>query len=72
MSNKPLLFSPFRMRELELPNRIAFGPMCQYDAIDGVASDWHLMHLGNMAMSGVGLVIAEACAVEPEGRISNL
>ena len=72
MSNKPLLFSPFRMRELELPNRIAFGPMCQYDAIDGVASDWHLMHLGNMAMSGVGLVIAEACAVEPQGRISNL
>ncbi len=67
-----LLFSPFRLRELDLPNRIVFGPMCQYAASDGVASDWHLAHLGNFSMSGAGLIIAEATAVEPKGRISNL
>jgi 2,4-dienoyl-CoA reductase-like NADH-dependent reductase (Old Yellow Enzyme family) len=66
------LFTPYTMRGVTLPNRIAFGPMCQYAAIDGVASDWHLAHLGNFAMSGAGLVITEATGVEPEGRISNL
>ena len=67
-----LLFSPFRLRGLDLPNRIVFGPMCQYAAGDGVAGDWHIAHLGNFSMSGAGLIIAEATAVEPKGRISNL
>ncbi|MSQ70184.1 MAG: hypothetical protein EXR27_02690 [Betaproteobacteria bacterium] len=67
-----LLFSPFRLRGLDLPNRIVFGPMCQYAASDGVAGDWHIAHLGNFSMSGAGLIITEATAVEPKGRISNL
>lgn len=66
------LFSPFILRGLTLPNRIAVGPMCQYAASEGVASDWHLMHLGNFSLSGAGLVITEATAVEPRGRISPL
>lgn len=64
------LFSPFSLGKLALPNRIAIAPMCQYSAIDGQASDWHLMHLGTLALSGAGLLIIEATAVEPEGRIS--
>ncbi len=64
------LFSPFRLRGLELPNRIVVSPMCQYRAKDGLATDWHLVHLGNLAMSGAGLLILEATAVSPEGRIS--
>ena len=66
------LFSPFTMRGLTLSNRITVGPMCQYAAEDGVASDWHIMHLGNFALGGAGLVIAEATGVEPRGRISPL
>jgi 2,4-dienoyl-CoA reductase-like NADH-dependent reductase (Old Yellow Enzyme family) len=66
------LFSPFTMRGLSLSNRIVVAPMCQYGATDGVASDWHIMHLGNFALSGAGLVITEATAVEPRGRISPL
>jgi len=69
MSSK--LFSPMKLRDLELANRVVVAPMCQYAAIDGTASDWHIMHLGNLAVSGIGLVIAEATGVEPEGRISN-
>src|SRR5690606_28419334 len=66
------LFSPYQMRELVLENRIVVSPMCQYAAENGNASDWHIMHLGSMAVSGAGLIITEAAAVEPEGRISNL
>jgi len=64
------LFSPYSLGSVTLPNRIVIAPMCQYSAINGEASDWHLMHLGNLAMSGAGLLIIEATAVEPEGRIS--
>lgn len=64
------LFSPFSIGELELRNRIVIAPMCQYSAIDGNATDWHLIHLGQMALSGAGLLIIEATAVEPEGRIT--
>jgi len=66
----PTLFSPHRLGPLELPNRIVIAPMCQYCAEDGLANDWHLMHLGHLAVSGAGLLITEATAVLPEGRIS--
>ena len=64
------LFSPLSLREITLANRIAVSPMCQYSAREGSASDWHLMHLGQFCVSGPGLVIVEATAVEPRGRIS--
>ncbi len=64
------LFSPIEIRNLKLPNRIVVSPMCQYSADNGAATDWHMMHLGSMAMSGAGMVIIEATAVEPEGRIT--
>ena len=64
------LFSPVRLGELELANRIAIAPMCQYSADDGCATDWHLIHLGQLALSGAGLLIVEATAVEPVGRIT--
>lgn len=64
------LFQPLTLRQLTLPNRIAVSPMCQYSARDGLANDWHLVHLGSRATGGAGLVIAEATAVAPEGRIS--
>ncbi len=64
------LFSPFAMGPLTLKNRIVIAPMCQYSAVNGAATDWHLMHLGQLALSGAGLLIIEATAVEPEGRIS--
>ena len=70
MSSK--LFTPIRLRGLELENRIAVSPMCQYAAQDGTASDWHIMHLGSFAVSGPGVVITEATGVEPQGRISNV
>lgn len=66
-----LLFTPLTLREVTLPNRIAVSPMCQYSAgEDGIPTDWHLVHLGSRAVGGAGLVIAEATAVEPRGRIS--
>jgi 2,4-dienoyl-CoA reductase-like NADH-dependent reductase (Old Yellow Enzyme family) len=65
-----LLFSPLRMRGIELPNRVVISPMCQYSAQDGHATDWHLMHLGKFAVSGAGMVIVEATGVEMEGRIT--
>ena len=68
MSSK--LFSPLKLRELTLPNRIAVSPMCQYSAQDGFVNDWHLVHLGTRAVGGAGLVIAEAAAIVPEGRIT--
>ena len=66
------LFSSYQMRGLRLDNRIVVSPMCQYASVDGNASDWHISHLGNFAMSGAGLVITEATAVEPRGRISPM
>jgi 2,4-dienoyl-CoA reductase-like NADH-dependent reductase (Old Yellow Enzyme family) len=65
-----VLFSPFSIGPLTLGNRIVVPPMCQYSARDGQATDWHLIHLGNLALSGAGLLIVEATAVSPEGRIS--
>ena len=64
------LFSPLSLGPLRLRNRIVIAPMCQYSASQGEAGDWHLMHLGSMALSGAGLLILEATAVEPEGRIT--
>jgi 2,4-dienoyl-CoA reductase-like NADH-dependent reductase (Old Yellow Enzyme family) len=65
-----LLFEPVRLGNLELENRIVIAPMCQYSAHDGAATDWHLIHLGHLALSGAGLLIIEASAVEAQGRIS--
>ena len=64
------LFSPLRIRGLNLRNRIVVSPMCQYSCDDGFATDWHLVHLGSRAVGGAGLVVAEATAVEARGRIS--
>lgn len=64
------LFTPISIGNLHLQNRIAIAPMCQYSAENGEATDWHLIHLGHLALSGAGLLIIEATAVEPEGRIS--
>ncbi len=64
------LFAPLQLRSVSLRNRIAVSPMCQYSASDGRANDWHLVHLGSRAVGGAGLVIFEATAVEPGGRIS--
>ena len=63
------LFSPIALRGLTLPNRIVVSPMCQYSAVEGSATDWHLMHLGKFAVSGAGLVIIEATHTEARGRI---
>ena len=64
------LFSPYTIGSLELSNRIVIAPMCQYSAADGLPTDWHTIHLGNLALSGAALLILEATAVTPEGRIS--
>jgi 2,4-dienoyl-CoA reductase-like NADH-dependent reductase (Old Yellow Enzyme family) len=64
------LFSPLALRSVTLRNRIAVSPMCQYSAVDGRATDWHLVHLGARAAGGAGLVVFEATAVEARGRIS--
>lgn len=64
------LFSPLILKGITLRNRIGVSPMCQYSAQDGTPNDWHLVHLGSRAVGGAGLVIAEATAVEPRGRIS--
>ncbi|MEO5733380.1 MAG: NADH:flavin oxidoreductase/NADH oxidase [Rubrivivax sp.] len=64
------LFTPWQLGELELPNRIVVAPMCQYSADDGTPGDWHLLHLGTLALSGAGLLMLEATAVSREGRIS--
>src|ERR1700754_3512631 len=66
----PHLFTPFKVRSLTLKNRIVVSPMCQYSSEDGFANDWHLVHLGSRAVGGAGLIITEATAVSPEGRIS--
>jgi 2,4-dienoyl-CoA reductase-like NADH-dependent reductase (Old Yellow Enzyme family) len=64
------LFSPLKLRDVVLKNRIFVSPMCQYSCENGMPNDWHLVHLGARAVGGAGLVIAEATAVSPEGRIS--
>ena len=64
------LFAPFSLKSVTLRNRIGVSPMCMYSSNDGVANDWHLVHLGARAAGGAGLVIAEATAVSPEGRIT--
>ncbi len=66
----PCLFSPLSLRSLALPNRIGMSPMCQYSSVDGFANDWHFVHLGSRATGGVALIIVEATAVSPEGRIT--
>jgi 2,4-dienoyl-CoA reductase-like NADH-dependent reductase (Old Yellow Enzyme family) len=66
----PHLFEPLTLREIVLSNRIGIPPMCQYSAIDGVASDWHFVHYGSRAVGGAALMIIEATAVTAEGRIS--
>ena len=65
------LFSPIRLADLELANRVVVSPMCRYSADDGVASDWHTTHLGMLVNSGAGLVITEMTNVERHGRISH-
>jgi 2,4-dienoyl-CoA reductase-like NADH-dependent reductase (Old Yellow Enzyme family) len=65
-----VLFSPFVLRHVKLPNRVVVSPMCQYSAENGAANDWHMIHLGTMALSGAGMMCIEATAVEPEGRIT--
>ncbi|MBT0565549.1 NADH:flavin oxidoreductase/NADH oxidase [Williamsia sp. CHRR-6] len=69
---KPHLFEPITIRDLTIDNRIWLSPMCQYSCFDGdgVATDWHLAHLGSFAIGGFGLLIAEASAVRPDGRIT--
>ncbi|WUR13605.1 NADH:flavin oxidoreductase/NADH oxidase [[Empedobacter] haloabium] len=64
------LFSPFALGPLQLKNRIAIAPMCQYSAVEGLATDWHMIHLGSLALSGAALLIIEATAVSPEARIT--
>jgi 2,4-dienoyl-CoA reductase-like NADH-dependent reductase (Old Yellow Enzyme family) len=64
------LFEPLNIRDVEFKNRIVVSPMCEYSSVDGFANDWHLVHLGSRAVGGAGLVITEAAAVSPEGRIS--
>ena len=64
------LFTPLTIRDIILGNRIVVSPMCQYSAHDGVAGDWHLVHLGSRAVGGAGLIITEVTAISPEGRIS--
>ncbi len=70
MIDTPTLFSSFRLAGRTLSNRIVVSPMCQYSSTDGFANDWHLVHLGSRAVGGAGLIIVEATAVSPEGRIT--
>lgn len=70
-ASKPALFSPIALRGVTAKNRILISPMCQYSADDGVANDWHLVHLGKFAQGGAGTVMVEATAIAPEGRITH-
>lgn len=65
------LFSPLKIKDITLKNRFAISPMCQYSSVDGFANDWHLSHYGSRATGGAGLIIQEATAVVPEGRITS-
>src|SRR5579859_5272814 len=64
------LFSPYAWRDLTSSNRIVVSPMCQYSAVEGKATDWHMVHLGSMALSGAAMVVIEATGVEPEGLVT--
>ncbi len=64
------LFSPIKLRNLDCANRVVIAPMCQYSATDGIAGDWHLMHLGHLSLGGAGLLITEAVGVSADGRIT--
>lgn len=64
------LFEPLQIKSIELKNRIVVSPMCEYSSVDGFSNDWHLVHLGSRAVGGAALIIAEATAVSPEGRIT--
>ena len=64
------LFTPFRLREVTLRNRVMVSPMCEYSSVDGFANDWHVVHLGSRAVGGAALVLTEAIAVTADGRIS--
>lgn len=64
------LFEPLKIKSIELKNRIVISPMCEYSSIDGFANNWHFVHLGSRAVGGAGLIITEAAAVSPEGRIT--
>ena len=64
------LFSPIRLRDLKLPNRIMVAPMCQYSSVDGDANDWHFTHINSLALSGAGIFCIEATGVEANGRIT--
>src|ERR1700756_2301670 len=64
------LFDPLAVRDITFSNRVFVSPMCEYSSVDGYASDWHFVHLGSRAVGGAGLVLTEATAVVPEGRIS--
>jgi len=66
----PPIFTPLRLRDLILENRIVVSPMCQYSALDGLVSDWHLVHLGSRAIGGAGLVMTEMTCVSPQARIT--
>lgn len=68
--SQPALFTPFRVGELALANRIVIAPMCQYSAENGEMNDWHLIHLGHLALSGAAALTIEATAVAPEGRVT--
>ncbi|BBN95028.1 NADPH dehydrogenase [Deinococcus grandis] len=70
MTDGPLLFQPLKLRDVTLPNRVVVSPMCMYSAQGGLANDFHLVHLGQYALAGTGLIFTEATAVSPEGRIS--
>jgi 2,4-dienoyl-CoA reductase-like NADH-dependent reductase (Old Yellow Enzyme family) len=66
----PHLFSPIKIKNIEFKNRLVVSPMCEYSSEDGFANNWHLVHLGSRAVGGAALIITEATAVSPEGRIS--
>src|SRR5262245_59550148 len=65
-----MLFDEYQLKDVKLRNRIAVSPMCQYSSDNGYPNDWHFVHLGSRAVGGAGLVVVEATAVSPEGRIS--
>ena len=69
--SQPPLFRPFTLRGITAKNRILISPMCQYSAVEGIASDWHLVHLGKFAQGGAGIVMVEATAVTANGRITH-
>ena len=70
MNHISKLFTPIRLRNLQVRNRIFMSPMCQYSGSNGMPSDWHMVHLGAGASGGAGIVMMEATAVTPAGRIS--